>query len=65
MVQDISQDARHLTEALHSIATVNQAVVETLRDFKTGKSSSSNSRFPIEKIVSYDWMKIFGLSLLY
>jgi hypothetical protein len=39
-----------LTEALQSLATVNQAVVQTLRELKPGKSSSSNSRFRVDKI---------------
>jgi hypothetical protein len=52
-VQDISQDTISLTDSLNSMATVNQAVVQTLHDLKTGKSSS-NSRFPVHKILPYE-----------
>ena len=51
---DISNEANSLTAALNSIATVNQAVVQTLRELKTGKSSSSTTRFPIDKILQYE-----------
>ena len=51
---EISHKANSLTVALNSIATVNQAVVQTLRELKTGKSSSSNTRFPIDKILPYE-----------
>jgi hypothetical protein len=43
-----------LTEALQSLATVKQAVVQTLCELKPGKSSSSNSRFPVDKILPYE-----------
>ena len=43
-----------LTEVLQSLDTVNQAVVQTLRELKPGKSSSSNSRFPVDKILPYE-----------
>ena len=42
-----------LTEALQSLASVNQAVVQTLRELKPAKSSSSHSRFPVDKILPY------------